>query len=249
MDGTTPSRHDNQPPLPERLALDYQETADEVQKIAERANALPRKIENEEDLSAVAPVIRDATTLMRRVEDARKKEKEPHLEAGRQVDTFFKGMDDRLNNIKTVFTKLADAYQRQKVEDERRRREEEARKLREEEQRKLKEAEDARRAATVAKRQDEAAELARRAAEAEAAAAEQAKEIARTRTESGVVAGAKTVRNFRIVNYDQIPLDKLRPYIARDAVEKAVRAYMGFAKGAEDLPGVEFYDDIKSTFR
>jgi hypothetical protein len=46
---------------------------------------------------------------------------------------------------------------------------------------------------------------------------------------------------YRIVDYEQIPFHRLRPYFRASAVDEAIR--MGISLGLRDLPGVRIYEE------
>jgi hypothetical protein len=243
----------NSPPLEEVLADTNKALIEEIGPIALRANTLAAEVKNgiktEEQLGKVGELVTDAKALARRIEGRRVEEKKPHLEAGRTVDSFFATYTDRLDRIETAFTSAASAYQRDKVAKQRREAEEAARKLRDEEERKRQEAEKAKRPETVERKLDEADELAAQADAAEARAASSDHELAKVKTETGVTAGASKGYTFKITDYEAIPLDKLRPYIKREEIEKALRSFAKIHKAAASLPGVHFEEEIKASFR
>lgn len=239
----------NNPPISEVLAEQYRDLVAKIEPIAERANALPRKVESDEDLGPVGDIIVDASALSKEIEKARKAEKEPHDRAGKEVQAFFLPLKDRLDRISTAFQTASDEYQRQKAAAARRAAEEEARKLREEEERLRREADEAKRPATADRKLDKAEEIADQREEAEARAAATNADLTRIRTDTGVTAGTRTVWNFQITDYDAIPLDKLRPFLKREHVEGAIRSMVNIQKGSTKLDGVRVFEDIKSTFR
>ena len=238
-------------PLAERLPEDYAKHATEIEALAARANKLPAEIKNEEQLGEVGKVVKDAATLINKIEFDREIEVRPHLTGQREVNAFFKIFTDRLDRMRSVLAQRGTDYTRKKVNEERIAREDAARKAREEEDKKretARKAEEANRPAAAAKATaaaDNAAETARRN-EAEAAAP--AATFART-SFGGVTASAKTEWTFKITDYDAIPLEKLRAWISRAEVEKAIRALIKRDKKGASLPGVEFFEDVKASFR
>lgn len=239
----------NRPPISEVLTEQHRNLIAEIEPLAERANAMPRKVEKDEDLGPIGDLVVDASKLAKRLEGVRKAEKEPFLQGGKDVDAFFKPLVERAERIADAFEAIATQYQRDKAAAARRAAEEEARKLREAEEKKRQEAEQAKRQATADRKLDQAEELADKAEEAEAKAAASNAELTKVRTDSGVTAGTRTVWNFQITNYEAIPLDKLRPYFKREHVESAIRSLVGIQKGSTNLDGVRVFEDIKSTFR
>jgi hypothetical protein len=240
------------PPLRDILAENHAGLIAEIDPLAERANAAPKDIAGDSDITAIGDIVVDARKLSRRLDQAREAEKRPHLEAGREIDGYFKAMVERVDRIAAVLQKRADDYQRARAEEARRAREAEARRIREEEerQRRIAEEEAARnRPVAAEKHQAKAEQAADRAAEVEASAQASAADLTRVRSETGTVASARTSWNFEITDYSAVPLEKLRPYLARADVEKAIRSFVRVNKGAEQLAGIRIFEDIKANFR
>lgn len=237
----------NKPPIAEVLVEQYAALSIEVEKIALRANNGPKAIKNDADLEKVADLVKATTQLNRRVDDARKTEKQPYLDAGRDVDAFFKSWADRLDRIKASFERIATDYQREKAARERREREEAAARIRAEEERKRKEADKAKREETANRKIDEADALAAKAAEVEASAEAAAADLVRMRTDSGTLATVRATMNFEITNWNDVDLAALRPYLKREDVEKAIRTAVKI--GITEIKGVRIYEDVKASFR
>lgn len=195
-------------------------------------------------------LVKDAGALARQADEVRKREKQPFLDAGRDVDAFFKAHLDRLERIRKAFEAVATDYQRKMAAEARRKAEEEARKAREEEAARIEAARKAeadnrsKHAENHAAKADAAAE---RAQAAEAVASASAADLTRQRTESGILATAKTEWAFEIVDYAAVDLNALRMCFKRDDVEKAIR--QAVKNGVRDLAGVRIFEDVKATFR
>lgn len=244
--------HNNPPSLREVLAENYSGLTGDVEAIASKADGAPKNVTSEADLTTVGDIVKDVRQLTKRVDLARVSEKEPYLQGGRDVDAFFKVLTERLDRITKTLEGRATEYQREKATEERRRREEEARRLREQEERQreiARKAEEANRSKTAAKHEDKAEELATKAAEAEAATQVSAAELTRVRSMSGTVATARTEWAFEITDYNEIPLEVLRPYLARADVEKAIRTFVRVNKNSVALTGVRIFEDVKASFR
>lgn len=246
--------HNKPPALKDQLADQYRHFAAEIETIAERANAAPKAVKSDDDLDWVGVIVKDAKTMLKRVDGARKDEKEPHLKASREVDGFFKGMAERLDRIARALEDRATEYQRAKAAEARRKAEEEARKLREQEEaarRKAEEAAAAGRERTADKAEFKAESLAEKAAEAERQADSKAADLARTRGASGTLASAKTVTKVRITDLATVQqsMGPLGPYIDSDMIQKAANTWLRVTKGAGSIPGLEVYEDVKATFR
>jgi hypothetical protein len=241
----------NQPPsLFERLAEDHAQLRHSLECLASRATAAPREIKSQDDLRVIGTLIIDARDLAKKATLARVAEKEPFLTAGREVDTFFKTITDRLDRISQFFQKLADDHQRAVAAEARRKAEEEARAAREEEAHRLAlaaKAEDANREKHAEQHTAKAEAAGFAADRAEATANASAAALTRQRFDSGVLATSKEAWAFEVIDFDAIPLDKLRPYFTRAHIEQAIR--MAVKMGHRELAGVRIFEDIKASFR
>ena len=232
------------------LSEDHAQLRHDVETIASRANAAPREIKAPADLDAIGSLVKDTNALARKADAARKSAKEPFLSAGRDVDTFFKTLTDRLERISSIFQGIANEHARKVADEARRAAQEEARRAREEEARQREiaaRAEEANRAKTADKHEAKAEAAADRAQEAEATAQASAADLTRMRTSSGILSTARTEWTFEIEDFDKVALDKLRPYIKRDAIDAAIRA--AIKMGVRELGGVRIFEEIKASFR
>lgn len=222
-----------------------------VEPLAERANSveLPnKKIESEDHLALITPIVVDAKALAKDLENARKDDKQPYLDGGRAVDAFFKGPKDRLDRIVGVFERLASDFQREKIAEERRRAEEAERRAEAEAERLRKEAETAKKPETQQRKLDKAAEADNAADRAAAAAQRSGNELGKVSTAGGT-ARAQTFWNYAIENYGELDLNSIRDFIDREAVEKAIRAKIKIQKGNTEIPGVRVFEDVKASIR
>lgn len=236
------------PPLAEILAETTVDLRREVEELAERANAAPRKIETDDDLDVVSLLVKDARGLARKVDSRRVAEKEPFLSNGRTVDAFFKAHGDRLDRIAATFQKIADDHAREKARKAREAAEAEARRLRAEEERKRQEAETARRASTQARKEAEANDLDIQASQAEDRAAAPVEEIVeKTTTASGVTTAAKEEWEATALDIATLDFEPLRYLIKRDAVEAAVRQFV--RNGGRSLKGATIEPVVKARIR
>ena len=232
------------------LSERYTEFQDSIEYIATLANKGPRVIKNSDDLDVCASIVTKARDLTNRVENARKGEKDVYLQAGREVDAYFAGLSDRLTRIKNAFESVATEYQRKTAAEARQAAEAEAAKARAEEakrQRLAAKADEDNRLKHADAHQAKAEEAGQRAEEAEMTAKASAADLVRTRTSTGVLATAKTEWRAEIVDYELIPLNSLRAYIKRDAVEAALR--MAVKMGMREMPGVKVFEEVTASFR
>lgn len=234
----------------ERLTSDYEGFSTKLEAIASEANALPKVIDSDAAVEPFVEVVRKAKALGKLAEDSRKVEKEPHLQAGRDVDAFFKTMTDRLTRMSTSLEARVGEWQREKARREREAREEAERIAREEAERRMREAEEAELAKAPTVQQVEAltsaVEADQRLQFAEQRASATVTDMGRVRTAAGV-ASISSVWRFEVQDAAKIPLDQLRQFIPRPALEQALGAFVRM--GGRELPGVRIYEDTKTVIR
>jgi len=240
----------NPPPLSEILQEKYEGLSGSVADLALSAEAAPREIKTDGDLDRTAVVVKDAKQMLKRIDGFRVAEKEPFLQSGRDVDSFFKLLSERVNRIADVLSRRADDYNRKKLAEARRRAEEEARKAREEAEaarKKAAELEAAGRAAQAAKQADKAEAAIDAAFAAEAKGNQSAADLTRVRGESGVLASTCTEWKGEIVNIDELDVKALAPFIKREHLQSALNAFV--RTGRRELKGARIFEDVKSSFR
>ncbi len=237
----------NEPPLAERLAIDEAALLADVQALADRANALPRKLKDETaeaDILAIGGVVRDAIALAKRVEARRVEVKAPWLEGGQTVDGFYRTPAQRLTTISTAFQKLIGDWREEKRREEARKAAEEARKRQLEETERRKAAEEAEakgRQRTAALNREKADEAAKQAEEAQARADAAAAPVATAQVKAEVAPDltmtAKGEWKGQVVDFRTLDLEVLRPYLKPDrlatALNQAVRMGVRDCRGAE----------------
>lgn len=225
---------------------------DELLAAAER---VPAAIESEEMAGRIADFIKQLSAAHKAAEAARVAAKEPTLQAGRLVDGFFKKITDPLYAAKQRVEARLTLWQRQKAEEERRRREAEERAAREEAERQARLAAEKAKAAIRGEGDlDEAATARARAAQAEAdvetarrEAEAKPAELSRTRGDYGATASLRTYWDFKDLDRDALDLEALRPHLALDALEKAVRAFI--RAGGRSLRGVTIFENSSTVVR
>lgn len=249
-------RHDNQPDLATVLREDNTTLIarkDELLAAFERA---PEEVADDETCGKMQDFMKQVDAAKKHAEKLRVDAKEPHLNAGRIVDGFYKTVTDPLDKVKKALTARVTVFLRKKEDDERRRRQEEERLAREAAEKARIEAEE--RAAALAKEDDldaavAAEEAAKRAAEDAAKAAKEAEakaaELSRTRGELGSVGSLRTawVHDEKSLSRASIDLEALRQHIPEDALHKAVRSYI--RAGGRSLAGVRIFEDRVAVVR
>lgn len=250
---------DNRPPsdaeqILSALEFDSLPLLERRDELLGAVDRMPAEIADDEVAGKVTDLIKLIAACSKNAESERTATKEPHLQAGRVIDGFFKQITDPLATAKrTAETRLTN-WQRKQAEFERRRREETERRAREEAERARQEAEA--QAAAMETPEDldaavTAAALARQA-EADAERAQQettakAADLSRQRGSMGSVASLRTFWDFTDLERSQIDLNGLRPYIPLDALEKAVRVFI--KSGGRQLAGVRIFENTTSVVR
>lgn len=251
----TPQPGNNvRPPLvsADQLKIDFAHLESTVEQLAARGNSFPSAIEDDDDLAVANKIVADSRAEIDKVDRAREAEKRPYLEAGRVVDAYFKTLTSRLDRMKTAINDRATRYLNKKADDERKARDEAARKAQEEAHRKAQEAIDAAAKAPAgaptpqtSAAMTEASQAQMRADDKSAEAQAPRADMARTRTDGGTATLVDDWQ-FEITNFDQIDLNKLRPYFSRPDVEKAIRRHVGINKDSQPIAGVRIFNKPKA---
>ena len=235
-------------PLLERLTEEAAPLAKRRDELLAACDRAPASIGDDETAGKIADLIKLITACSKNAEATRVSRKEPFLESGRLVDSFFKKITDPLDKAKKSVEARLTLWQRIKADDERWRREEAERLAREAAQK----AAEAQRAAEQAMRDQASLETALRAEEAakqaaadavvaERAAAAKPAELSRTRGDVGAVASLRTFWDFTDLDRATLDLEKLREHLPADALEKAVRSYI--KAGGRELTGVRIFEN------
>lgn len=227
---------------------------------ATRADALtqaygraPESVHDDATASQMTDLAKQLGACAKAIEAKRKEHKGRYDTCGAVIHTAATGYTNNLAKLKKQCESRLTDYQCRIAEAERKRREDGARKAAEEA---------AKRAAEMETESDlaaaEQAEAAATRAQKEAAAS--AADLHKARGEYGSVASLRSVLAFEITQFGTVPLDALRPYLGRDVIEKAVRAYMRdhaediktAIKGGDGygiLTGVRFFEDQQTRVR
>jgi hypothetical protein len=248
----------NQPPLIERLAMDYDGKIAAANTLAERAKGLQTiALGDSAALDLAANVIRDARTQDKMLTADKAKEKEPFDTAAKAVLDFFRGPLATIQTAKTTAQRLLDDHTARQDADARRLLKEAAEREREEADRR---AEVARKMeangvqAGAEQVMDFALNSETGASQMEQAATHgSTADMTRTYTDSGTVSG-KTEWTFTITDPEALraTMGKLGDYLTIAAIEQAVRGYKTAATKAQrrpELPGVDFSKVSKALVR
>lgn len=235
--------------ISEELAIRFSELFDSVGAAISVNSALPEKVTDKTELGEASRSVLTMRELAKTVESSREAEKGPYWRAGLSVDAFFKEMAVRLDKAAALSNRRIDDYQQAILAEERRKRAEEQRlALAAAEETRLK-AERARKEATRAAAQVEAALAERRADEAAEAAQATSAGMVRQRFADGPLVTMKTVKVVRIVDIKKIPLEELRPYLKPSAIEDAVKGWARATEYNGEMAGVWVGETEESVVR
>lgn len=219
--------------------------------LAAAAGRMP-EISDDETAGKASDFIKLISAALKTSEAARTEAKEPHLAAGRTVDTFFKNrVSDPLTTLKRDVESKLTTYLQRKEAERRRAADEEARRIREKAAAEARAAQqaatqgDVRAAATAL---DAAATMSQQAQSvaAKAQAATPA-ELSRTRGEVGSVASLRQTWVGEVEDRETLDLEALRPYLAMDALRTAVGGFV--RAGGRELKGARIYQQTTAAVR
>jgi hypothetical protein len=229
----------NRPPISEVLAADFADLVRAIDADVEAARRdAPTAIATDDDLTKAGAVLKRLLDRMRQVEDERDPQKRPIIEAGREIDGFFRRLSDIVDSEFRVIKERADDYSRAKAAAEAERRRRIEAEAREKEAAARRKAETAKSPESAAKA---AAEAERQATRAQVAAAGNAAPV----RGAGVTVSSRKSIKHRIVDQAALTasLGPLGPFIGADAVDKAIKAKVRIDRMATTIPGVEVFED------
>ena len=219
----------------------------EATEIADAASEWANvKITTETKAGELKDFLDTARAKLKEIEERRKVEKQPFLDAGRDVDTAFNRVKEVIEKAGKLAKGPLEAYlkEQQRIAEERRRAEQEAaRKAAEEAERERLIAERNRNAAAMV----EAEEKAKQAAEAAKAAEAEARVKVSSATGTGANrTGLRTVRSARISNINQAMLHYRGHADLVECITRLANADIRAAKGAAiTIPGIDIIEEQK----
>lgn len=224
---------------------------DEVEDLAKRANAArdgltDGAIANDNERDPFIALGIEARKLAKRLGETKLATTKPLREEVTETNRFFDTITARPETIQSAFETIVGRYDAKKREEARIAAAEVARLAQEEAKRKLEEA-------AASSHSVLGDVLLQEAVDAEHKAAVLVNEAVTagsgpTRTEAGSVSATGRWKH-RITDASKIPLEKLRPYMSLDDLDKFCRAYVAKNKNSAALPGVEIFLDQKTSFR
>ena len=236
----------------EVLAEDHAEILDRADQLVHAVGNVPKTIEDEETSGRAAEFVRQIAACAKQVTEKRTDCKKPYLDGGRAVDAFFKPVTEELEKAKKTVNGRLTGYLQEQERIARQKAEEEARAARQAEEAARTEAE---KAAAAATSEEDRAEADRKQQEADAKADEARRSAAAAATASagpvhGNYGGSSSLRTAwkgEITDINAIPLERLRQYLAPDALEKAIRGFI--RDGGRELPGVRIFEETTAVTR
>lgn len=260
--------------LPGHLAAEYASLVSDVETLKADFDLSPEKVDSDDIEKQLTELGSRLSKFIKLSEAQRKITKDPTIKAGQIVDNFFNGMRDKVALSLSQVERRVNAWkdEKRRIERERQAAEEarareaaaEAARLKAEAERAERERveataraaaeqdEGARREAAEAeqRRQAWAAEATRQEAEAKAAARAAKPVVAiQTRGESGAQSSQRTTWTGEITDLETLDLHALRPYIARAALDAAVRQYATTHKDTQPLAGARIFEKTSTSFR
>ena len=229
----------NKAPMHEVLTADFNELRVEIDALVERMRAVAKTPpKTDEELAALGKVILDARALWGRADGQREAEKRPILDAGRELDAYFKDMLAGLLKGRDFLQGQADSYTRAKAAEERARKQREAEELARKAEAERDKAAAAKTSAGAANAEARAETLEARADQAAAVAASSEADLVRSRV-GGVTSSAKGTWGATILDYQAAiaPLGALGNFLKRDAVEAALNSLAKVQKEGAAWPG------------
>lgn len=235
------SRFDNQPPLEERVLLEFEEELERegitarVSELLESAGRVPATIDNDAVAGKVGDLLKLARDVEKRIDAAREKHNRPILNAQRSLkskaDSVFIQLGTQVAIIRGQLNRYM-AEQTRKADEERRRREEEARRIRDEQDRLARENAEKGQPAPEPIVQVEPLEVAAPVA----------------RGDLGARVGTRTVWKHEI----EVPIAKLPKMIldsapVREAVDKVIAATI--RAGTHEIKGVKIWSEQEASVR
>jgi hypothetical protein len=222
------------------LSEKYADLENETKTALEAARALPARLTDDSDNEKFATAIVKIRGTAKGLDLQREAAKSLYLAGGRTVDGFFKGMIERLEKANAILAQRQNAFLVEKRD--RLRREAEARAEAEAaEAERLRARAEKAKPNTAARLVDEAAQAEVRAEEARTAAQAKPADLVRSRTAGGVVSTLVETDAVEIDDYSKLDKEKLWPFIKRDALDAAMKAWCKVNGYKEQMDGARIF--------
>jgi hypothetical protein len=207
------------------------------------------EIKDDEQSSKLADFINGAKQLKNKIEQTRKSEKQPYLDAGKQVDAAFKVIIDKSDISINAVTALQTAY----LAAERKKQQEEERKARELAEAAQREAEEKARLAERTNSLD-AVDTAQEAFEEAESAKQKVQEIAKQKVQAQSFTGAGRVQSLRVrlvageITDDVALFKRYRGnQKLNDLFRELVNAELRSKDKPDEIKGIKIMEEVKAV--
>lgn len=231
----------------ERISDNHSALLEEANKLA---NAKAKPCDSDDYAERLTNYIKRINTVVKALEAVRVDEKEPVLRQGKIIDAFFKNITNKLDQSKRDAQKPLTAWMQKKAEEEQRLRREAAEQMRRDAEAK---AADAARleAENKVEQAEEAQAIAERieahAINVEASAESVGAQMVQVKSDKGGSASLRTRWIGEIYTFENLDLEKLRPYLKPEHLQMALNAFV--AAGGRDLTGANIKQISEATVR
>ena len=117
----------NKAPMLDVLSADFADLRAKIDELTDRLrDAAQKPVKTDEDQAALGSLILDARAILKEADEIRAAEKKPILDAGRDMDGWFKDITASLDRGRAHLQGMADRYAGEKAAAERARRQREA---------------------------------------------------------------------------------------------------------------------------
>lgn len=243
--------HNRPPTLVETLTKEFEDLLNEVEALANKANAVKSVVDEkglntDDDVVPMVEVGREATKLVGSLDRKKLERTKPLRDDVDTINDFFKTMSLRVSRIKNAFGEKVGAYEEAKKERARREAAERARIAEEEAAAKLKEAAEAQHSVMGDVLLNEAVKAEEEAQMAATAAVKAG--TGPTRTDAGTISQSGKW-TMEIIDAAKIPADVIVAQLGLADIEKAMRAHVRQFRDTRPVPGVRIFQETKTSFR
>ena len=257
MTETLVNAPDAQTVIRENLAEQFRELAERAQQLLAAELRVPTEVPDDDTAGKVSDFVKQITACTKSAETHRTAAKQPHLDAGKTVDGFFKAISDPLDRLKARLGDRLTAYLRKKEAKAREERLATERLAQAEAQKARAAAAEAEAKAQTPAQLDHAIVAAATAqmATADAALASKAAdvkpaELSRTRGDLGAVSSLRTFWDFKDFHPAGITEDDfhaLHAHVPTAAWEQAIRSFIKATRGKETLACCTIFENTKAA--
>ena len=242
----------NKPPSDDEIfaARMLEQHGDLIKEAEDFARKRAKDCDSQEYAERLTNFIKKVSVIGGKLEKLRVAEKEPHLEAGKVVDRFFKRLTLALEQARRGAQEPLNKWLRQCAEEEARLRREAAEQIRREEEEKARLAmklEDQGEPEAAQHVQEQADKMGIYADKLEASAAAPTAQLAQVKTETGASASLRTRWVGEVTSRAELDLNALRFHLPAAALQTAINAFI--AAGGRELKGAKIHQVSEAAVR